>query len=288
LSVSTNLDDSFMDAPAKRVELLPAKRRALILEHLRQSGSASVQVLADVIGGSQSTVRRDLEHLTEKGYLERTHGGAHLLQAPRATFERESAVNAEMRHEEKVAIGREAANRLGPGDSVIFEASTTVLEAVRAAAERNLPLTVVTNSLEIGLFAARVSSWKVIMPGGTIRSGFEYLVGNPAEEFMKSLHADICMVGASAVTGTLITDNSLEVASIKRAIISAARKTILLVDSSKFTVPGFCTLCDVTQLDEVITDKGIRADAMTSLRSTDRPITVVGRDARDVRAQDTT
>jgi DeoR/GlpR family transcriptional regulator of sugar metabolism len=271
-----------MDAPAKRVELLPAKRRALILEHLRQSGSASIQQLADAIGGSQSTVRRDLEHLTEKGYLERTHGGAQLTERPRATFERESPVNAELRHEEKVAIGREAAKRLGPGDSVIFDGSSTVMEAVRAAAERSLQLTVVTNSVEIGLFGSHVPSWRVIMPGGTIRSGFEYLVGNPAEEFMRTLHADICMVGASAVTGTLVTDNSLEVASLKRAMISAARKTILLVDSSKFTVPGFCSLCDVTLLDEVITDKGIRADAMTSLRSTDRPITVVGREARDI------
>jgi DeoR/GlpR family transcriptional regulator of sugar metabolism len=271
---SINFNDSLMDTPTKRVELLPAKRRALILEHLRRGGSASIQELADAIGGSQSTVRRDLEHLTDKGYLERTHGGAHLLQPPRATFERESPVNAEMRHLEKVAIGREAAKRLSPGDSVIFDGSSTVMEAVRAAAERSLQLTVVTNSLEIGLFSSHVPSWRVIMPGGTIRSGFEYLVGNPAEEFMKSLHADLCMVGASAVTGTLVTDNSLEVASLKRAMISAARKTILLVDSSKFTVPGFCSLCDVSRLDEVITDKAIPAEAIAPLNSTDRKITV--------------
>ncbi|TIT26000.1 MAG: DeoR/GlpR transcriptional regulator, partial [Mesorhizobium sp.] len=68
-----------MDSPSRRVEMLPAKRRALILEHLRVRGAASIQELADTIGGSQSTVRRDLEHLVEKGYLERTHGGAHLL-----------------------------------------------------------------------------------------------------------------------------------------------------------------------------------------------------------------
>ena len=76
-----------MDTPSKRVDMVPAKRRALILEHLRVNGAASIQELADTIGGSQSTVRRDLEHLVEKGYLERTHGGAHLLQPMRATFE---------------------------------------------------------------------------------------------------------------------------------------------------------------------------------------------------------
>jgi len=255
--------------------MVPAKRQALILEHLRVNGAASIQELADTIGGSQSTVRRDLEHLVEKGYLERTHGGAHLLQPMRATFERETKVNAELQHAEKVAIGREAAGRLSARDSVIFDSSSTVMEAVRAAAERDLPLTVVTNSLEIADFAADIKSWRIILPGGTVRPGYRHLAGEPGESFIKTLHADLCMTGASAVTGTLLTETSLEVASLKRAMISSARKTILLVDSSKFTAPGFCTLSDISEIDEVITDEGISEDALSSLRSAERKVTVV-------------
>jgi DeoR/GlpR family transcriptional regulator of sugar metabolism len=266
---------SLMDAPTKRVDIVPAKRRAIILEHLRANGAASIQELADAIGGSQSTARRDLEHLVEKGYLERTHGGAVLVQPTRATFEAEPLVNAELRHAEKVAIGREAAKRLSPGDSIILDGSTTVMEAARAAAERNIPLTIVTNSLDIAQLCASVSSWRVIIPGGSVRPGFMNLAGNPGEEFIKSIHADLCLCGASAVSGTLLTDNSLEVASMKRAMISAARKSILLVDSSKFSVAGFCTLCDVADLHEVITDSAISADALTALKSTERKITVV-------------
>ncbi|RRH94018.1 DeoR/GlpR transcriptional regulator [Mesorhizobium tamadayense] len=264
-----------MDTPSKRVDMVPAKRQALILEHLRVNGAASIQELADTIGGSQSTVRRDLEHLVEKGYLERTHGGAHLLQPMRATFERETTVNAELQHAEKVAIGREAAGRLSARDSVIFDSSSTVMEAVRAAAERDLPLTVVTNSLEIADFAANIKSWRIILPGGTVRPGYRHLAGEPGESFIKTLHADLCMTGASAVTGTLLTETSLEVASLKRAMIGSARKTILLVDSSKFTAPGFCTLSDISEIDEVITDEGISQDALSSLRSAERKVTVV-------------
>lgn len=264
-----------MDTPSKRVEMVPAKRQALILEHLRVNGAASIQELADTIGGSQSTVRRDLEHLVEKGYLERTHGGAHLLQPMRATFERETTVNAELQHAEKLAIGREAAGRLSAGDSVIFDSSSTVMEAVRAAAERDLPLTVVTNSLEIADFAADIRSWRIILPGGTVRPGYRHLAGEPGESFIKTLHADLCMTGASAVTGTLLTETSLEVASLKRAMISSARKTILLVDSSKFTAPGFCTLSDISQIDEVITDEGVSQDALSSLYAAERKVTVV-------------
>jgi len=264
-----------MDTPSKRVDMVPAKRRALILEHLRVNGAASIQELADTIGGSQSTVRRDLEHLVEKGYLERTHGGAHLLQPMRATFERETTVNAELQHAEKVAIGREAAGRLSARDSVIFDSSSTVMEAVRAAAERDLPLTVVTNSLEIADFAADIKSWRIILPGGTVRPGYRHLAGEPGESFIKTLHADLCMTGASAVTGTLLTETSLEVASLKRAMISSARKTILLVDSSKFAAPGFCTLSDISEIDEVITDDGVSQDALSSLRAAERKVTVV-------------
>ncbi|RVP99178.1 DeoR/GlpR family DNA-binding transcription regulator [Sinorhizobium meliloti] len=264
-----------MDAPSKRVDIVPAKRRAIILEHLRANGAASIQELADAIGGSQSTARRDLEHLVEKGYLERTHGGAVLVQPTRATFEAEALVNAELRHAEKVAIGREAAKRLSPGDSVILDGSTTVMEAAKATAERGIPLTVVTNSLDIAQFCAGVNSWRVIVPGGSVRPGFKNLSGQPGEDFIKTIHADLCLCGASAVTGTLLTDNSLEVASMKRAMISAARRSILLVDSSKFTVPGFCTLCDVSDIHEVITDSAIKPDALTALKSAERKITVV-------------
>ena len=58
-----------LESPAKRVDLLPAKRRAMILDHLRVNGAASIQALAEAIGGSGSTISRDLDHLMEGGYL---------------------------------------------------------------------------------------------------------------------------------------------------------------------------------------------------------------------------
>lgn len=264
-----------MDSSNKRVDMLPATRRALILERLRKTGAATIQELAETIGGSQSTVRRDLEHLMDQGYLQRTHGGAHLLEPMRATFERETFLNAQLQHAEKVAIGREAAARLTAHDSVILDSSSTVTEAVRAAAERDLPLTIVTNSLDIADFATGIKSWRVIMPGGTIRPGHRQLAGEPGESFIRSLHADICLTSASAVTGTLLTDSTLEVASLKRAIIASARRTVLLVDSSKFTAPGFCTLCDASELDEIITDDAAPKDALTALRSSETKVTLV-------------
>jgi DeoR/GlpR family transcriptional regulator of sugar metabolism len=255
--------------------MIPAKRRALILERIQKSGAASIIELADAITASSSTVRRDLEKLTDEGYLERTRGGA-LLAAPlQAACDREPALNAHLQPAQKRAIGAEAALRLNPRESVIFDSSSTVLEAVRDAVARQLPLTVVTNSLEAASLCAGAPNWRVIIPGGSVRAGSRMLVGDPGEGFLKTIHADLCLIGASAITGMLLTDASLEVASLKRAMIQSARRTILLADSSKFQARGFCTFCDLSAIDEVITDDGIAPEHLSELRSGKVKVTVV-------------
>ena len=125
-----------------------------------------------------------------------------------------------------------------------------------------LPLTVVTNSLEIALMSAGVPGWRVVMPGGTVRPGSTMLAGSPGEEFFAKVHADIFFVGALAVTGGLLTDATLEVAAIKRAMMQSARRRILLVDSSKFRPPCFSAFGDISEIDEVITDDGIQPETL--------------------------
>lgn len=264
-----------MHEPGKRVGMVPAKRRALILEHLKANGAASISELGEVIGGSQSTVRRDLEHLTESGYLERTHGGALLIPPARASFEGESSLNRQMCRDKKMAIGMEAARRLAPQESVIFDSSSTVLEAAQAAARHPLPLTVVTNNIEIGLLASAVSPWRVIIPGGTLRPNSTMLAGHPGIEFFASVHVDVYLVGSMAVSDTLLTDATIEVAAIKRAMMKSAQRRILLVDSTKFRPPGFSVFAELGEIDEVITDDGISDDHLAALRAQDVLVTVV-------------
>ena len=264
-----------MDVPSKRVEIIPAKRRAMILEYLQVNGASSVQELVDAIGGSQSTIRRDLEHLTEGGYLERTHGGALLVPPLRTSFEREPSLNAHLQRAQKVAIGAVAAERLSGRDSVIFNSSSTVLEAVKAAALRDLPLTVVTNDLKIAQIGADMPRWRVIVAGGTLRPASSMLLGEPGEAFISTIHADICFIGAYAVTGGLLTDATMEVASTNRAMIRSARRTILLVDSSKFQAPAFSTFGNLSEIEEVITDDGVSPEARASLTSICSKVTIV-------------
>ena len=270
-----------MEVQSKRVEIIPAKRRAMILERLRRDGAASILELADEIGASASTIRRDLEQLTEGGYLERTHGGALFVPPLQATFEHEPSLNAQLQHRQKRAIGVLAAQRINPRESVIFDTGSTVLEAVRAATERQLPLTAVTNSLETASLCSASPSWRVIVPGGTVRAGSQMMVGEPGLSFFGTIHADLCLVGAYAITGRILTDASLEVAALKRAMIGSARRSILLIDSTKFRAPSFSAFCDIEAISEVITDDGADAEQLAALRALNVKVTVANVGADD-------
>src|SRR6204780_3681879 len=112
-------------APNRRPELIPAQRRAFMLEHIRKRGGASIQELSEAMGASLSTVRRDLEHLEARGYLERSHGGALIQKQLQSTFEPEAAITAEFDRPEKESIGLAAAGTLQPGASALFDTRST-------------------------------------------------------------------------------------------------------------------------------------------------------------------
>jgi len=108
-----------------------------------------------------------------------------------------------------------------------------------------------------------------------VRPGSLTLVGRPGEDFFRTIHADLTLLGTHALTDGLLTETSLEVAAMKRAMIAAARKTLVLADSSKFSAPSFSTICTVSEVDEVVTDEGIDSAQLANLRSLDVAVRVV-------------
>lgn len=261
--------------PTRRPELIPAQRRAIVLDHIRQRGAASIQELSEAVGISISTVRRDLEHLEERGYLERSHGGALIQKQMQSTFEPEAAISAQFARAEKEAIGQVAAATLRSGESVIFDSSSTVLAAARACVEHNLALTAVTNDLGIGQALAGSSNVRVVVLGGTVRAGSLTMVGEPGQAFLAILSADVAFIGTHAISGAGLTETSLETAAMKRAMIAAARRVVLLADASKFQPAAFCRICDLTAVHEVVTDDRADPADVARLRDLGLAVTVV-------------
>jgi DeoR family transcriptional regulator of aga operon len=262
-------------ASNRRPELIPAQRRAFMLEHIRKRGAASIQELAEAIGTSMSTVRRDLEHLEERGYLERAHGGALIQKQLQSAFEPEAAITAEFDRPEKELIGEAAAATLHSGESVIFDSSSTVLAAAQACVKRGIALTAVTNDLGIGQALASTNHVRIVVLGGTVRAGSLTTVGEPGQEFIGSLNADVAFIGTHAIHGTSLTETSLEAAAMKRAMIAAARRVVLLADASKFRPAAFCRICDVTAIHELITDDRADPAEIERLRDLGLAVTLV-------------
>ncbi len=235
--------------------LIPAQRRSLILELIRQNGVISVQELSDVIDVSLSTIRRDLAWLSRTGAVHRSHGGAALKTRQATTFEPAYQVSSRVAHREKAAIGKRAVERLEAHQSVIFDSSSTVFEAACQVVRQELPLTAVTNDIRIAGLLAQCPSIKLIVSGGSLREGSYTLLGEPGATFLRRLHVDVALIGIHAITDATLCDTSTDVADVKHRMAAAAKRVLVLADAGKFSSLAFCDAIDLEDVDEIITDR---------------------------------
>lgn len=239
--------------------MITAQRRALILEQLRREGAGSITRLSETIGVSASTIRRDLEYLTQEGYLERSHGGAVLKEQLHTTFEFSREIGVHVAHEAKVAIGACAAELVKPGQSVIFDSSSTVLEAAKVLAGKDLKLTACTNDLAIATVLARRPSIHLVVLGGTMRPGSLTMIGDPGLSFLDRLHADVAFLGIHSLAGGRLSETSVDLSAMKRRMLHCAAQTVVLADASKFKHPAFCDVCAAADVQMIVTDAEIAA-----------------------------
>jgi len=254
-------------AEPRTEKLLPTQRQSFILDVLVDKKAATLHQLAERLGASFSTIRRDLDELARRGLIQRTHGGATLISDPpvwKADGDQGGSLSRSIQLA-KESIGRVAASRVREGDSVIFDSSITVMEAARVIVASRLRITAVTNSIKIAELLAAAESVRLIVPGGTRRPGTNVLAGEPGDSFFSRLHADIALIGAQSASDGVLTDSRIEGASSKRLLMNAVRTRLLLIDSWKFGGPGFCEVASLSEFDEVITDDGLSAEVEKDL-----------------------
>ncbi len=248
-----------MDLNGEKIDLIPARRRSMILERIRQQTSVSVHELAQNVGVSLSTARRDLDELSRLGFIERSHGGAVLPLALGTASELDLRISAHFAHEEKKAIGRVAAELLRDRQTVLFDSGSTVMEIARRVVEKGLRLTAVTNDVKMAGLFARSAAIQLVVLGGTMRPGSPTLVGEPGLSFLKSLHVDVSFIGIHAVKGTRLCETTIDLAVLKRGMLDAAEYGVLVADAGKFGATAFCDVCDVSKLNEIVTDSRLAA-----------------------------
>jgi DeoR family transcriptional regulator, aga operon transcriptional repressor len=246
--------------------LIAAQRRGLILDYIGKHRAGSIVEIADAIGTSRSSTRRDLDFLAEDGLIIRSRGGAVFNDKHRTTFEPSRRVGARTSHTQKAAIGRAARQLLQPGQSVIFDSSSTVLEAARVAVESGLRLTACTNDIGTAQTLSTSAEMQVVVLGGTVRPDSMTLVGEPGLNFLERLHVDLALMGIHSLAGARLSETSIEVAAMKRRMIDCAARVIVLADSSKFALPAFCDVCGLDLIDAIISDGGLDEKSQSMVR----------------------
>jgi len=227
-------------------------RQLQLLQELRQRQSASVEELAELLGVTLQTVRRDVQRLADAGLLLRFHGGVRL---PGSTVENLAHQQRENLHPEgKARIAHAVAQQIPNGCSLILNIGTTT-EAVARALLQHRGLRVITNNLNVAAILSGNPDCEVIVAGGVVRARDRGIVGEAAVDFIRQFRVDIALIGISGIeTDGTLRDYDLREVKVAQTIIEHAREVWLAADHSKFGRPAMVQLATLDQIDRLFTD----------------------------------
>ena len=243
-----------------------AERHRAIVALLRERDRVSVTGLAQRFGVTTETIRRDLEQLDERGLVQRVHGGA----VPRVPdFAAESALleRQGLNTARKAAIAQRALAFVPPaGGSMLLDAGTSTGTLAISLPEGEALPEIITNSVAIASLLSARDAAEVLLLGGRVRGITQSVVGTQAVEAIGRLRVDVAFMGANGVSlGHGFSTPDVDEAAVKRAMIAAARQVVALVDSSKLGAETLHSFARLEDVDVLITDAGLPAEARAKL-----------------------
>ncbi len=223
-----------------------------LLAVVQAQGSVTVEQLADKLGVTLQTVRRDVQRLSDEGLLARFHGG---VRTPSSTVENIAHQQREILNAEgKSRIARAVAAAVPNDCSLILNIGTTT-EAIARELLRHCGLRVITNNLNVATILSANPRSEVIVVGGVVRGRDQGVIGEAALDFIRQFKVDIALIGISGieVDGSLRDYDYREV-KVSQTIIAHAREVWLAADSSKFKRPAMVKVTELSQIDRLFTD----------------------------------
>ena len=245
------------------------ERESFMLDKMAREGSLTVAALARDLNVSEVTIRSDLKGLEEKGFVNRTRGGAH------PAFYKDILDRQRLNVEEKNRIAAAAAEFVHDDDRIMIEAGTTTALIVRYLTGRR-GVQIVTNSTLVFSYARLNPSLNIILTGGVFRKETESLVGAVAIKAIMDFNVRLAFVGTDGFSVERgMTTQLVEGSEIVKAMKNRAQETWLVADSSKYGKSGFVNVLSLSEVDGIITDSGIDGAALLSMRESALNLRVV-------------
>ena len=230
----------------------PNPRQINLLAAVQAQGSVTVEHLAEKLGVTLQTVRRDVQRMADEGLLTRFHGG---VRVPGSTIEN-------IAHRQRENLYAEGKNRIAravaaevPNDCALILNIGTTTEAIARALLHHSGLRVITNNLNVATILSANSKCEVIVVGGVVRGRDQGIVGEAAVDFIRQFKVDIAIIGISGIEADgSLRDYDFREVKVSQTIISQAREVWLAADSSKFNRPAMVEVGHLSQIDRLFTD----------------------------------
>jgi DeoR family transcriptional regulator, glycerol-3-phosphate regulon repressor len=227
-------------------------RHSQLLALVRSHGTMSIEQLAESLGVTLQTVRRDVTALAQAQLLQRYHGG---VRVPSSTtenvaYQQRQTINAEG----KLRLAKAVAQAI-PGNCSLFINLGTTTEAVARELMQHQGLRVITNNLNVARILSANPACEVIVTGGVMRPHDQGIVGEATVDFIRQFRVDIGLIGISGIEqdGSL-RDFDLREVKVAQALIAHSREVWLAADSTKFNRPAMVELARLEQIDRLFTD----------------------------------
>jgi DeoR family transcriptional regulator, aga operon transcriptional repressor len=260
-----------MTEPSMRYRSAPERRR-LVLEIIAGQGFCTFAELSQALKVSDMTVRRDVDQLLAEGKVQRVRGGVTVL-GPEVLNPSDFTARAVEMGPAKVAIAHVALRFVSPGSSLCIDSGTTTLELARRLPE-DAGLTVATHSVAAINALMNRRGMQVHVMGGVLHPETQDFAGPSTVEALKHLRFDTLFLAAGGVTGRGVYCASDHEALVKRALIEAAHRVVLLADSRKFSSSAMVRVCGLEALSHAVIDDGITPEDAELLRAAGVPLTV--------------
>lgn len=231
------------------------ERHQAILAAAREHGRVEVRKLATDLDVTPETVRRDLTILERHGHVRRVHGGAipmERLEMEPDVSDREGRMAAQ-----KERIARAALDELPDSGAIMIDAGTTAVRFAKIMpADREF--TVITHAVQVAMQLALRGNITLHLLGGTIRDRTLAGVGPWTEHALGDVYADVAFLGTNGLTLERgLTTPDLAEARVKRGLIGAARRAVVLADHTKFGRADFAHVAPLSTIDTIITDSDL-------------------------------